>query len=355
LVLSTVPIPPNYSFILFRDSAAMKPQHLRSSTAGIRLVASISLSIAIGSCLFAGTGRADTSVAEVKAQALDAWKRYREAAGRLQGEMVITATEKPSGKLLFQERWKLRQSLPKRTLSIHTGLGPEKYSEYASVQNDSYFFDLVRESNDSPWVIKEFYDRPKDSPSGEREGGSSFKSVLAMPCTGSLLYSKYISDLLDDPGFVITSAEDRAGGVVRLNFTYDGKASGFPLKSGWFDLDREHLFVIREYDAKAEWIDGVGSIQDRFEYVIESDGFPRIYRSVRLQKGVSETAESVTEFDYSFTIPVSKSDFTLSAFGLPEPPGPSRSFLPTSVFFWTTALLLVGLLSLMTAARLNRR
>ena len=106
---------------------------------------------------------------------------------------------------------------------------------------------------------------------------------------------------------------------------------------------------------EGQWIDGEGSIHDRRKYVIDSDRFPRISRSVRLQEGVSDTAETVTEFNYSATIPVSESDFTLSAFGLPEPPGPSRSFLPTSVFFWTTALLLVGLLSLMAAARLNRR
>ena len=333
----------------------MTPRLLCSTIVRPLLVASISLGIAIGSCLFAGTARADTSVAEVKAQALDAWKRYREAAGRLQGDMVVTATEKPSGKLLYKERWKLRQLGPKRTLSVQTELGPAKHSEYASVQNDSYFLNVVRESTDAPWVIKEFYGRQKDSSTGELEGDSSFKSVLAMPCTGELLYFKYISELLDDPGFVITSAEDRDGGIIRLNFTYDGKARGFPLKRVWFDLDREHLFVVREYDVEGQWIDGEGSIHDRHEYVIDSDRFPRISRSVRLQEGVSDTAETVTEFNYSATIPVSESDFTLSAFGLPEPPGPSRSFLPTSVFFWTTALLLVGLLSLMAAARLNRR
>lgn len=76
--------------------------------------------------------------------------------------------------------------------------------------------------------------------------------------------------------------------------------------------------------------------------------------SVLIHGKLSRT-DDVIDFDLSRTIPVSKADFTLSAFGLAEPPGASRSILPTSVFFWTTALLLVGLLSLMAAARLNRR
>jgi hypothetical protein len=76
--------------------------------------------------------------------------------------------------------------------------------------------------------------------------------------------------------------------------------------------------------------------------------------SVLIHGKLSQT-DDVIDFDLSRSIPVSKSDFTLSAFGLPEPPGPTRSLLPRSVFFWTTALLLVGLLSLMAAARLNRR
>ena len=338
----------------------MTPRLLCSTIVRPLLVASISLGIAIGSCLFAGTARADTSVADVTAQAQDAWKQYGEDAGNLQGDVADFAVVDSSDKLQSGLSRKIRQSGAERSSNTTKGLGPEKKGETASVSNESYVFALSRDADDAPWVIKEFYELNHDNSPGELGNDLRKRHVNNLACAGLQLYNRPLPELLDDSHFAVKAAETRSDGLVRLSFTYGGTLPNFPIKQGWIDLDSKHFFVIRECEAQAKWSDGAGTIHYTFDYDIETDGFPRITRSsltesVRDDSGASWNNEYVTEFDLSRTIPVSESDFTLSAFGLPEPPGPSRSFLPTSVFFWTTALLLVGLLSLMVAARLNRR
>jgi hypothetical protein len=318
--------------------------------------------VLIGTLLLVAPARAEPTVAEIVSEATRRWEDYRETAGATQGEMTATVVEKPSGNVLEKSHWLIRQLGRERSSEVFTELGPAKSDEYAIIRNESYLFELERPSTKAPWAIKGFLERERGSPplSEQVADDPRYTRAAMVSSSGLRLYSKFLSEMLDEPGFTVTAAENREEGLVRLTFTYEGLLSNFPLTRGWVDLDRENFFVIREYDSEAKWPDAVGSIHGTYEYSIESDGFPMITRAVREQfaddgKGTVRRKEFVTEFDLSRTIPVSESDFTLSAFGLPEPPGPSRSFLPTSVFFWTTALLLVGLLSLMAAARLNRR
>jgi hypothetical protein len=276
--------------------------------------------------------------------------------------MTATVVENPSGNVLEKSHWLIRQLGREKSSEVFTELGPDKSDEYAIVRNESYLFELERPSTKAPWSIKGFLERESGSPplSEQVADDPRYTRAAMVSSSGLRLYSKFLSEMLDEPGFTVTSAENRDDGLVRLTFTYEGSLSSFPLTRGWVDLDKNHSYVILAYDSEAKWPDAVGTIHGTYDYSIESDGFPMITRAVREQyandgKGTAYRKDSVIDFDLSRTIPVSKSDFTLSAFGLPEPPGPSRSFLPTSLFFWTTALLLVGLLSLMAAARLNRR
>jgi len=318
--------------------------------------------VLIGTFFLALAARAETSISDTTSQAQRSWQRYRSTAGSIQGTRTITTVEKPSGTVLNKTHLTMRQLGKERFSQIVTELGPESWDEHAAVRNDSYEFELERASPNDPWAITRFFERergssPLSEPISEDSGVSKSLEIAA---AGLRLYSKFLSEMLEEPGFTVTSAENRDDGLVRLTFTYEGSLSNFPLTRGWVDLDRENFFVIREYDSEAKWPEAVGTIHGTFEYSTESDGFPMVSHAETAQyandgKGMAYRKDFVLDFDLSRTIPVSKADFTLSAFGLPEPPGPSRSFLPTSVFFWTTALLLVGLLSLMAAARLNRR
>lgn len=312
----------------------------------------------IGTLFFVSTpGRAETSVADVTSQAKENWKRYHDMAAAFQGGMTVTTTEKPGGNILSKRQWVVRQMGPEKTSEIVTEIVPATSKEFAIVRNESYFFEIERSSTSAPWSIKSFVEQEQGSPPLS-EQLAAYGHAVRIPTDGLRLYNKYLSDMLDEPGFAIVSAEPRDDGIVRLEFSYDGLLPNFPLTRGWVDLDTEHFFVIREYDSEAKWLDGTGRLQGVFDYSVDPDGFPRVTSVVRSHSSdngrVPYHVIDATDFDLSRSIPVSKSDFTLSAFGLPEPPGPSRSFLPTSVFFWTTALLLVGLLSLMAAARLNR-
>lgn len=325
------------------------------------------LRVQLPACMFyAGlpfvlSAHAEPSVTDITALAKENLDKHQEIAATFQGTMTVTTVEEPSGTVLRKKRWLMRQLGPERSSEVITEMGPDSSTEYASVRNESYLFELERVSPRAQWAIKGFYERPPGAVplSEEVAQDPRYRHSIKVPATGLRLYSKYLFDLLNEPGFALTSVDDRDEGIVRLTFVYKGELPNFPLTRGWVDVDPEHFFVIREYESEAKWPEGSGTIHSRCEYSIEPDGFPRITHAVRTESvlihGKLSQTDDVIDFDLSRTIPVSKSDFTLSAFGLPEPPGPGRSFLPTSVFFWTTALLLVGLFSLMAAARLNRR
>lgn len=305
--------------------------------------------------------RADASVADFLSQAKENWIRYRDLAGSFQGSRVVTIEEPPGGRITSKQSSVMRQLGPERTSEVTSGLDPDDTKEHAVVRNEFYLFELERRSANDPWSVKGFHQREPGAPplSEEVAGDPRYAHSVKIPTTGLRLYNKSLVDLIDEPGFVLKAVENREPGIVRVTFEYEGALPNFPLKQGWVDLDRDHFFVIREYSSEAQWPEGPGTIRGACEYTIEPDGFPAITHATIVQQETAEGREArgmgySIDFDLSRTIPVSKADFTLSAFGLPEPPGPQRKFLPTSVFFWTAALILVGVLSLLAASRLGR-
>jgi hypothetical protein len=119
-------------------------------------------------------------------------------------------------------------------------------------------------------------------------------------------------------------------------------------------LDPDHYWVLLEDNARCEWEDkslgGVMSVVSVAEYNYADDGLPILRRLVRRQNTPAPGKEVEATFVFELReAQLPESEFTLSAFGLPEiADAPQRS----SWYFWAGA---AGLTCVVLAALLWRR
>jgi hypothetical protein len=149
-----------------------------------------------------------------------------------------------------------------------------------------------------------------------------------------------LAEWLDKPGFTILGVRPQVVGgkqLVRLEYTYTDptpRDPRFPERftwSGWHLLDPDDSWVIRESFLKA-W-HGTDSLKVEIRQRIS--GFPIGHRTVLA--GRDRTGKRTAEYVWSTADlklhHASDDDFTLSAFGLPEP-----SFAPRRIGNWPMLL-----------------
>ena len=113
--------------------------------------------------------------------------------------------------------------------------------------------------------------------------------------------------------------------LVRVEFEYHPAVIGnHPVHGGAVALRPSHFWVVREYQVAGVWPDGTGTISAKYEYSETDDQFPIIKRIVKHQQAMRSEGEDVDhEYVYEYALnraaEISPGEFTLSAFGLPEP------------------------------------
>ncbi len=275
------------------------------------------------------------------AEAPKSWEAYLGFARSLQVSLSATGTldkdgnRSPAGK--FRSEFKNTKGA---SLRISQKLGPE-YKAEAVGTNPSYYFKLKRRSPDSGWIIVDL-EFPQNSSTFSDEQRKREESDLQQICDCLMLWNLWLPTLIHDPDFKITAIKPQeidGRPAVRFDFDYPKPDNDYPvkgairLKGGWMVLDPEHDWILRDYLVHA------GQPQKYFMRktlrIREGAGHhPILTHSTRqiVGKGVlvgkragkaEASFESVVEEQYQV---VERSDapleeFTLSAFGLPEPPG----------------------------------
>jgi hypothetical protein len=115
--------------------------------------------------------------------------------------------------------------------------------------------------------------------------------------------------------------------LVRLQYQYPYGSSPVPVHSGWVLLDPEACWCVRAYAVESRFTESlVVKAEGKHEYEKDASGFPllkRLTEHVTVLDGSKTTADF--EDNYSFSCRaesgIPESEFTLSAFGLPEPYG----------------------------------
>ncbi len=245
-------------------------------------------------------------------EAPQGWAKYQAFWQTLQG--VSVGERRDDGKRTFRSRYSFRQCNGNRLDQIEdfkTG----SYEAGVGANNSNYSFRLRRIAPDKPWLIQDL--SKKVSPDTAELWGVP---VIGLSCANNV----YLPVLIRSPKFTVVSVArqpDDGRELVRVTFTNSDEK--FPVRRGWFLLDPKHDWVVRKGESELRT-----SLPTRstFEYNYKegSDHHPIItrssYRSITKDgQRVAYSYEITTDYDLYEQKSVPESEFTLSAFGLPEP------------------------------------
>ncbi len=263
----------------------------------------------------------------LRAEAPAAWAKYREFAWTLQGRCVHTKLSLPDRKTLehFTAAWK---RAPGRVLAMGEGdvVG----------QNSRYKFRLERNGEDKPWLITNVTMLTGGEPQ------------MPIPyCFGQ-------------PSFHVDSVgveSGESGELVRLTYSMEPEdARDLSHQQGWLVLDPAHDWVIRNGEAQIRYDRTNVQIKEVFRYKYKEGSKNHLIptEQVVTASGVDDKGKSFG-YEHSMIIDcyeqenVPEKEFTLSAFGLPEP-GMSQRSVP-----WFVWVALAGIICLSAAVVIQWR
>lgn len=294
------------------------------------------------------------------------WEEYRARGKRLQGSWLLKVKRNAEQERSFRVRYEAKQSTVGASYLMQLLEGNKENTGELSVVNSQYGFKLKRLEPESPWNITGM--------NLNLENGYKLTAIppdcfaldmINRPFNFSMTFSivKTLSYLIREPEFSIEKVipVQRDGiELVRLEFKNHPhlvtgqkfKQQEIPdvwndLSQDWVLLDPAHYWVFRDFHIVHEWQShSKGVTEAQFEYTSEQDGFPILSKVEAHYKGVNAQGtpvdEKVTlEFDLSERGDVKESDFTLSAYGFPEPPGLQRH-VPLFVWFALGGILCLG-------------
>lgn len=216
-------------------------------------------------------------------------------------------------------------------------------------ENSEYIFILGRRNETRPWVIQEVNKKVKKSPDVWNARKTLCHDLILAPRTLPL------PEVFQSQRFQcvsVTPEPTQGEELARLTFAFSPEGAN-RLKGGWVVLDPSHYWVIRwgEIDLDlGEQQEGTAKWTVQYDYKEGSDRHPiatrnvlkgRIWQNGRI---ISEQEYSV-DFDLHERASIPASEFTLSAYGLPEP-----SWAQPKRTAWYLWLALAGILCLVLGA-----
>ncbi len=291
----------------------------------------------VGAALFGQTKVAAQPGTDLKAvlvrEAPRKWKEYRAFAKGLQGTARLTSSRMQPFVLKMVRTDSMKQA-PGAALYLwgqSNVLGGDKaFAPKGSKvwgQNPKYSFELARADESEKWAV-----------AGLALGGDKILKQVEAPVSEFVERSfnlhffghclRPIADLLTDKSFTVKSVhEEIAMGrkLVHVDFEYtEPLKQGTRRTSGWMKMDPEKYWCITETVTDVTDPQYSGSVRSVFETVEGRSGFPVLRHVEHRQEGHNTKKryhlnESSVDFVLQENTAVPEREFTLSAFGLPEP------------------------------------
>ena len=206
--------------------------------------------------------------------------------------------------------------------------------------NPSYIFSLRRKSADSPWVLT---DMTKKQPGVEfRLPQNRYQDEIGwgVQCVLTTAGWSQLADLVRLPSFHVTRTalvRQDAAELVQIEFDNRhpvGQGRFEPAQSGTLLLDPERSWCVRGYEIHGEFVNSL-SVCRSDVITVRDSSVPHLplpvhiaYSSTSKATAGSSAGQTITssldaQYDLDEPHPLPDSDFTLAAFGLPEPEGPA--------------------------------
>jgi hypothetical protein len=301
------------------------------------------------------------------------WERYVQEVEMVQGNYVVhttfgfnNATVQNQDEYRRNQTGKIVQTIYQR----HAG-GKKEYAEQCFGMNARYAFELRRNRPGSDWVFVGYSDLRKESIPEQlnfhMQGLSKLNTLLVR------LDWELLSEAVRQPSFRVErcKAIQRDGEeLVEVVFAYPHAESKTPpwnrAQGGTLLLDPKRFWVVRHSELKTNG----GTIKKHLSEMAETSDSVPIPKLFEEESRHTFTAEQVTkgfppkttnktryEFDLHKPNPLpDDEEFTLRAFGLPEPKGLETPRKPSRWWLWFILMALASLaLGVYARHRLGRR
>jgi hypothetical protein len=259
------------------------------------------------------------------------WEDYAQRAKYLQGKMTSSLKGGPPGAAVTSDdRYTTKANESCRIIEI---------AELRSVKgmrapyrvvgiNPSYAFLLQRKAPDAEWAITELPDLSKDSLPGPMK--VYLDSIDAIATVLVRFDNKPLVDLLKEPGFAIRRCRKISEGAeehVEVTFRYSQEKPS-RVQEGSMVLDPQRFWCLRSYEVRTKTgaSDPAATKKWRTVELGEAPGGLPVPRSIVLEVTARDDSgnkvTNVMRLTFDLAIPSwlpGDSEFTLSAFGLPEP------------------------------------
>jgi hypothetical protein len=296
----------------------------------------------------------DTNLRErFREEAPGAWSEYRSFLGRLQGSHRLQVVSHKDNEVIndYYMDYKQADGCFSWNYREQPKSGEAAGPEDVAVINPSYAFEVTRSTTDSQWALAELSLRR-----GERlppKIGVMIEIAKRRLDVALSVCQVPLPDIVKSPTFTLRGVSLVERGdeeLVRVEYEYqqprmaNGKIDGNrPGGGGWVLLDPQRHWIVREFDVAAVWRDGKdgpaskGRVTGIYQTVDAPQGFPIVKRYAE-HRMASETGEppfiadieEVQDYGLHYDANVPPSEFTVSAFGLPEPSSDARPRTP----FW---------------------
>lgn len=282
-------------------------------------------------------------------------KQARNQMSRVQGycKWVVTVWDgAEKRKTVSYMQWNQRDNAALTLWQKEKAPPGEKLSGSVIGVNSRYRFRLERAGPDDPWIISSLEQKGAEETRAEglKNPLSAYFRLEVQLNHGFSLYPRAGSI---DPGPTDLSQSEfilkKVGPVnegneelVKAEFEYKNpEKPNWPLKSGWIVYDPQNYWVIRNYQLRRQIGAADSVINAKLLYKRSNNGVPLLTTEFVEDKtgdlrGTDEIEYRLEEGD------VPESEFTLSAFGLPEPFGVRPTSTPWHLWGVAAGVVCIG-------------
>lgn len=263
----------------------------------------------------------------------DAWAKQIENYKHLSGTTVSYSLEADKKTLIRKEDFKRSESAASRVNEESNG------KKRARVTNSKYTFFGEKRPNSSSWLLIDLMLNPNAHRDGEYFPvieDTLYKSVRHL-----VIADRFISEAIDNA--VRIEKSETLGRNIKLYIRFDPSKTvrkKEPRTQGWVLLDADFDWSIREAFVEIKYFNNVAhSAHSIFELTRTQGGIPfakteRITVSDPTTSPPKVLGVTLLENEYTFGTPIADTEFTLAAYGLPEPKGfEVRRKTPTYVWW----------------------
>lgn len=195
----------------------------------------------------------------------------------------------------------------------------------AVVANSRYRFTVQKMGDE--WRLQDVTVDATTDPIGPGPLGNRTERtrIVRVALKGLFIGTTFFPGMLREKPFrVIDVTETNAvddSKLVKVQFHYSSSNSNDVIRDGYVVLDPARSWLIQSAQVNAEWSNGAGTISLTNKFNDQGLGFPTIESQRFNQKSPGVTSlESITTMKWTkLTGKPDENDFTLTAYGLPEP------------------------------------